>query len=88
MISVPMSVAVSEVSVPARLEAGGEIRMEAALAYSINGDPYHGEYEFTPGDEDQTVATMNKLMTQNIRIKAIPSNYGKIGWNGSVLTVS
>lgn len=49
---------------------------------------YHGEYEITPSADTQTMQTMNKRLSQNIIIKPIPNNYGLIGWDGSVLTVT
>ena len=54
----------------------------------ISNAPYHGEYEFTPTDETQTVETAGLVLEQDIIINPIPSNYGKITWNGAVLTVS
>ena len=51
-------------------------------------ETYDGAYEFTPTDEPQTIAIENKRATSNITINPIPSNYGKITWNGSFLTVS
>lgn len=53
---------------------------------SVN--PYTGEYEFTPTDEAQTIPIFGKTATRDIVINPIPSNYGKISWNGSTLTVS
>lgn len=50
--------------------------------------PYRGEYEFTPSEETQTVHINGLRATRNITINPIPNNYGKITWNGSVLTVS
>lgn len=50
--------------------------------------PYRGEYEFTPTEDVQTVPINGLRATRNITINPIPSNYGKITWNGSVLTVS
>lgn len=50
--------------------------------------PYRGEYEFTPTEDVQTVHINGLRATRNITINPIPSNYGKISWNGSVLTVS
>ena len=50
--------------------------------------PYRGEYEFTPSEETQTVPINGLRATRNITINPIPSNYGKISWNGSALTVS
>ena len=50
--------------------------------------PYRGEYEFTPTEDVQTIPINGLRATRNITINPIPSNYGKITWNGSVLTVS
>lgn len=49
---------------------------------------YEGEYEVTPSEETQTLATDSLYMRGNITINPIPSNYGLITWNGSTLTVS
>lgn len=49
---------------------------------------YTGVTQVTPSSETQTLATENKTVTANIIINPIPSNYGLITWNGSVLTVS
>lgn len=65
---------------------------------SIEGEVVHGEaklppiysgsYIVTPTDEAQTLDTVDKRMADNLVINPIPSNYGKITWNGSFLTVS
>ena len=52
------------------------------------GVPYHGEYEITPSSEEQILPTANTRLAHDIVINPIPSNYGLITWNGSVLTVS
>ena len=49
---------------------------------------YDGSYEFTPSADEQTAPTMGKRLTQDITINPIPSNYGLITWNGSIITVS
>lgn len=49
---------------------------------------YTGEYEVTPSSEPVVLETASKLMTRNVTVNPIPSNYGLITWNGSVLTVS
>lgn len=54
----------------------------------VDRDPYTGAYEVTPSGETQTLETENKRMTGNVTINPIPSNYGLITWNGSILTVS
>lgn len=51
-------------------------------------DTYDGPYEITPSQETQTLETQNKRATANITVGPIPSNYGKITWDGSTLTVS
>ena len=51
-------------------------------------DYYEGEYEITPGDEDVTVHASGLVMRENLVVKAVPSNYGLITWNGTELTVS
>ena len=49
---------------------------------------YDGSYEVTPSQTTQTLETLQKVLVENIVINPIPSNYGKITWDGSVLTVS
>lgn len=49
---------------------------------------YRGAYVVTPNTETQILPTANRTMGQNVVVNPIPSNYGLITWNGSVLTVS
>ena len=49
---------------------------------------YTGETVVTPSTSEQVLATAQKVVTRNIVINPIPSNYGLITWNGSTLTVS
>lgn len=49
---------------------------------------YTGETNITPSTTEQVLATAEKVVTRNIVINPIPSNYGLITWNGSTLTVS
>ena len=49
---------------------------------------YTGSYEVTPSDTEQVLETDAFYMNGNITINPIPSNYGLITWNGSVITVS
>lgn len=51
-------------------------------------DTYTGSYEVTPSAETQTLATANKVLTEDIVVNPIPSNYGLITYNGSFITVS
>lgn len=54
----------------------------------INLDPYEGSYKITPSDTEQILQTNNLRMTNDIIVEQIPSNYGLITWNGTVLLVS
>ena len=49
---------------------------------------WEGPYEVTPTAEAQTLDTTGHLMTQSLTVAPIPSNWGLITWNGSVITVS
>lgn len=49
---------------------------------------YEGPYEATPTASAQTFDTAGKLMVREFTVNPIPSNWGLITWNGSVLTVS
>ena len=74
----------------------GKLSPNGTLSGSISqsggsGPPvpvYHGEYTVTPTLETQTLETEGFKLIDNIIINPIPSNYGLITWNGSVLTVS
>ena len=54
----------------------------------VERDPYEGDYTVTPGDAEIVLETKFLRMTDNVTIKAVPSGYGKITWNGAYLTVS
>lgn len=66
--------------------------LSGIISKSIDSQPnlnfYNGSYIFTPNKENQTIETNNKFLTENIIINSIPSNYGLISWDGSILTVS
>lgn len=71
----------------------GSLNTTGALSGTVtvfdgNYSPYEGDYEVTPTDSTQTLSTQNRYMTANVVINPIPSNYGLITWDGSVLTVS
>ena len=64
------------------------ITAELNIPTYINVDVYDGEYEFAPTTETQVINTANKTLTNNIVINPIPSNYGRITWDGGRLTIS
>ena len=70
---------------PARVDVG----FSAPIVRDyLDREPYEGEYEITPTDETQVLQTAGKWDRENITIKAIPSNYGRITWDGHTITVS
>ena len=87
---IPASVAVSMAGIPASVGASA-VSLNASLgaAYQMReGEIYQGEYEFTPTQSEQTVNTAGKVLIRNIRINPIPSQYGLVTYNGSIITVS
>ena len=66
----------------------GEITGVITVGGAHDWPEYSGSYEITPGEETQTLATAETVVTDNIIIKPIPANYGLITWDGSVITVS
>ena len=64
----------------------------ACVDLNIGGEiygtpPYEGEYLVTPNENTQTLETRDKRLTQNVIVEPIPSNYGRISYSGSVITV-
>ena len=48
---------------------------------------YTGRTNVIPSNEKQVLNTIGKVLGDNITIQPIPSNYGKITWNGVYLLV-
>ena len=48
---------------------------------------YEGDYEFTPSEQTQVIDMSGQRAKQNIIINPIPSNYGRVTWNGTSLTI-
>lgn len=67
----------------------GTVRPAAVAIAHVDfpAEPYTGAYEFTPSGEAQTVEIEGKVAGQNITINPIPSNYGRIIWDGNTLMV-
>lgn len=72
----------------------GQLSIESAVVGHITipervtPAQYTGETVFTPSMEMQIVETRDMYMTDDITINPIPSNYGLITFNGTVITVS
>ena len=65
-----------------------EISGAVATAYTVGAAAFDGDYEITPTRETQIIKTAQTVLKRNIIVNPIPSNYGKITWDGGVLTVS
>lgn len=50
-------------------------------------DTYTGETVITPSEETQTLNTAGLAVEDNIVINPIPTNYGRIAWDGRTITV-
>lgn len=48
---------------------------------------YRGDYEITPTEQTQLIDCGGLVSLRDFKINPIPSNYGRITWDGSVLTV-
>ena len=87
-MNIPMMVAISNVSLPVSIGSSAvALDVSPALAYEVGCEPYEGEYEFTPSDDGQTIRCENKMMMQDITIHPIPSNYGKVSWDGAKIMI-
>ena len=73
-----------------RLQTGRDptITLDSGGGGGSVAPPHPGPYEATPTNVEQVFAVSGKRMTQDFTVHAIPSNYGLITWNGSVITVS
>ena len=54
----------------------------------ITPPAYQGSYDITPTEETQVIQGKGLVLTDDITIAPIPTNYGRLTWNGSILTVS
>lgn len=65
-----------------------EVQMESCLRISSATAYYTGSYDFIPTESAQTISISGLTASANIIVEPIPSNYGRITYNGATLTVS
>lgn len=67
-----------------------EIEIELSMEDEGVGEypVYKGAYEITPSLETQTLETAYMVLTNNVVVAPIPSNYGKISYDGSTLYIT
>lgn len=63
-------------------------RLRATEGAPIYPETYTGAMEVTPSAEEQVLLTKGLMMPDHVHINPIPSNYGLITYNGSIITVS
>ena len=71
-----------------RVGESDPVRFGAHEGIPIYPADYQGAYTVTPTQQTQTLPTEGLMMTQDVTVNPIPSNYGLITWTGSVLIVS
>ena len=49
---------------------------------------YDGPYEITPSEEAQTLPTAGTRLENCVVVAPIPTNYGRITWDGSTITIT
>lgn len=79
----PASVEVAFDSPEVEVSAGAP-----AIRDYVEHPPFEGEYAVVPSEERQIIPTKGLRMTEDLVVAPIPQNYGRIAWNGSILTVS
>lgn len=90
MITVPVSVAATNQTIPVTVTSGSEaIGIQSDIEINVALYPsYEGEYNFTPSNEVQVIQANNFVMHGDIIIDAIPNNYGLITQSGAGIRVS
>lgn len=61
--------------------------IEAESGVLIGGTPYTEAYEVTPTTGEQVLPTRSKTLSDNLVVKPIPPNYGRIAWDGTGIMV-
>ena len=65
------------------------VTLEAEVSTYVDiTQTYAGPYEWTPTQAEQAVPIAGLKAGGDIIINPIPSDWGHIGWDGSILTVS
>ena len=62
-------------------------RLKAEQGIPIYSEHYTGETTVIAGEETQILNTAGLMVSENITIEPIPSNYGRIAYNGTALLV-
>ena len=69
---------------------GGPENFGAEMTETITkmvAEYFEGPYEYTPGEEEQTIPIAELVATQNIKVNPVPQNYGRLTYSGGILKV-
>ena len=69
------------------LSPAGGISGAVAVPQYAPRPSYSDLYEVTPGESDVVLETRGRDLKQNIVVKAVPKEYGRIVWNGAFLRI-
>lgn len=58
-----------------KISTPDEVKMSASVGIPIYPDPYLGETEVTPTEEEQTLSTNGLMVNDDITVHAVPSDY-------------
>lgn len=75
-------------SIKGSLTDGGFLSGNVQVAQTEKADAYMGPYTVTPSQDTQIVHVKDLKMVQNITVEPIPSYYGRVSYNGSVITIT
>lgn len=70
------------------LSSGASLSGQLTVPSAASVERYQGDYIFTPSSEEQIIPILGKTATDNIVINPVPSQYGLVTWDGSIITVS
>ena len=71
-----------EISLDVRIDGG-----ELGVVMPLYPEAYAGPTTVIPNEETQTLETAGLMVAENITVEPIPSNYGRIAYNGTTLLV-
>lgn len=89
MIRIPMTVAVSGETIPMSISSNSKkLKFDIATEYSFTDVPeYEGEYEVTPRLYEQSLATTDKALRDDVTVHQIPVVYTSNIYDGMTVVI-
>lgn len=76
------------VTLQGTLQSTADLSADLTVPPIRGGIPYGGNYEITPTEEIQVLETRGKILSRNITIQPIPTDYGKVTWTSGHLLIT